>query len=171
VAGDLDHGLLELVEDDAHRIQHLVEARVEVGAVGGERDVARHVERDVVAHARDADTRPLELRPQLGLLPVHVVADASTGERAEAGSHERSLLALHRAVARDEARDRAGCRADDRLALRAGGPLLAGVRVEGRAGRHHGGKTESRKAQSVELTSRHLRHLPCLAACIMPIRA
>jgi hypothetical protein len=38
-AGHLDHGLLVLVENQRDRVQHLEEARVQVSAVGSERDV------------------------------------------------------------------------------------------------------------------------------------
>ena len=85
--------------------------------------------------AGDADARPLELRTQLGLLPVHVGADARARQGAEARTDERALLALHRAIARDQAHSSADGGSNHRLALRPRGALLARVRVHRRARR------------------------------------
>src|SRR5690606_30670341 len=121
---NLDDGLLELVQHDRDGVQHLVEARVQVRAVGREGDVAGHVQRDVVADARDADAGAIELLPQAHLLAIHVGSHARAGQGAQARTDQRTLLALHRAIARDETRDGARGGADHGLALRARRALL-----------------------------------------------
>ena len=106
------------------------------GAVGIEGDVARHHERDLVAGADDADAGALEEFSQLRVLVVHVSADRSTAQDADAGpDHGRlgGVLARERRDARGDAGPDAATEhaADRRLA----DALLARVRIRDTAGR------------------------------------
>ncbi len=94
VTGHLEQRLVELLQHQRHGVQHLEELGTKVGAVRLEGHVAGHVQRDVVAVARNAYARPLQLLAQLGLLPIHVVADGAASKRTDAGADQRVLAAF-----------------------------------------------------------------------------
>ena len=71
-----------------------------------------HVQRDVVADARDAHARALKLLAQLRFLPIHVLTDGAAGQCADARADQRALATLARVVARENAGHRARQRAD-----------------------------------------------------------
>ena len=75
VARHLDDRLIELVDDQADGIENFEEVRVQIGAVRRKSDVSRHVQRDVVTDARNADARAFELGAELGFLAILVGAD------------------------------------------------------------------------------------------------
>ena len=129
MASDLDHRLVELAECGGHLVEHGVEVRVDVGAVGGEGDAARHVEGDVVAHALDLDAGIGELRAQLALLLVLVVADRCAAEAADRSADGRIVELVTFA---QQADDRADAGADGRSAAGLGGVRVAGARAAGK---------------------------------------
>ena len=87
----LHHGLVVLHQGAADLVEHRVEARIQVGAVAGEGDAARHVEGDVVILAHHLDPGAGHLGAQRRLLPVLVVADGAAGHAADRGADEGVL--------------------------------------------------------------------------------
>src|SRR2546429_6279163 len=131
VAGDLDDGLVVFLRHLRDAVEHLEELRVQVRAAGAERDVAGHVEDDVLALARDRHAAVAHQSSQLVFLPVLVVADGAAGERADAGAHEGALPALLRVVAGNHPDRGARARADQRAEGRARRLFFSGVGIGG----------------------------------------
>ena len=61
MARDFDNCLIEFLQHFAHRIEHLKESGTEIRAVGRERYIARHVQRNVVTDASYADACSCQL--------------------------------------------------------------------------------------------------------------
>ena len=114
----------------ADRVQHVEKRRAQVRAVGREGHIAGHVERNVVADARNADARALELGTQRGFLAVLVIANRATGQRADAGKYQRTLTALDGVVTGDKANDGAGCRTDQGAFSGLAGFFFTRVRIQ-----------------------------------------
>src|SRR5690606_25808265 len=131
VAGDLDDGLVVLLDHIGDAAEHRVELRVQVRAVEAEGHVARHVQGDVVAVAGDADAGTLQLGAQRGLLAILVGTHGAAGQAADAGADQGVLAALDRALAGQQAGGRTDAGADQRTLAGAVHLLLAGIRVRG----------------------------------------
>src|SRR5690606_977175 len=101
--------------------------------IGGEGDVARHVEDDLVADAGDTDPGAAQLLAQPCLLTVHVLADPSACQAAYSGADQGPFPALLGIVAAEYADGRAGNRANASADGGLAGLLFAGVRVGGLA--------------------------------------
>src|SRR4029077_4233966 len=102
---------------------------VHVGTVGGEGDVARHGQGDVVALTDDLDARSRHARAQLLFLTVLVVADRAAGDPADRGSDQRVLEFV---TAREQADHRPGrspdtCAGARLVVFRTGRGLLHGL--------------------------------------------
>ncbi len=142
MARHLDDSLVEFLEDLPDRIQHVEERRPQIRAVGRESYVARHVQCDVVAHARDAHARARELFAQLGFLAVHVMTDGATGQRAYARADQRTLAPFDGIVTGDEADDGTCRRADQRALCGTACLGLARVGIQSLAARKQHGRPE-----------------------------
>ncbi|MCY1418007.1 hypothetical protein D9M71_335530 [compost metagenome] len=94
VADDLDAVLVELLEGVRQVVQRAVEGRRDVRRVGGEGDVARHDQLDVVALALDLHAGALHLPTQFGFLLVGVVAVARGGGAHRGGADQRTLATV-----------------------------------------------------------------------------
>jgi len=64
VARHFDDRLVKLLQYFADRVQHIEEISIQVRAVSRKRDIAWHVQRDVVTDTRNTDTCAFELGPQ-----------------------------------------------------------------------------------------------------------
>src|SRR5688572_29950517 len=113
VAGDLDHGLVVLLQRARDVVEHGIELRLEVGLVEVEGDAAGHVQRDVVALADHVDAGAGGLLAQRRFLAVLVVADGGTGEAADARADECALAALGGVIAAEQAGGDTGQRTDE----------------------------------------------------------
>ena len=106
-------------------VQHRHELRLQVAAVEGEGDVARHVQGDVVALADHVDAGTGHARAQRGFLAVLVGADRATGEAADAGADQRALATFGGIIASEQARGHAD-RGTDQCATAACGSDRSG---------------------------------------------
>ncbi len=61
MTGDFNECLIEFLQHQAHGIQYRVEAGIEISAIDGKCHIARHIQRNIVAVARDADSGTFEL--------------------------------------------------------------------------------------------------------------
>ncbi len=134
MAVHIHESLVEFAQHDGHRVQHLIEGRLDVRLIGGEGDVGRHVENDVVAMAGDRYAGALEAFAQLSFLVVHVEADAAARQCTEACANQHGLAGLYIGGRAEEgacggAEKGAGACADGGV----GNLLLAGIGI-GRAG-------------------------------------
>jgi hypothetical protein len=130
MAHDFHQRLLEFFQYQSDRIQHRVEVRPDVRLASCKGHVAGHVEDDVVSPAGDADAGTLQLRPQLCLLLVHVVAHTCPCQQADARS-DGGALAI---AAGNGTNDCTGCGTDGRALGCIGCFLFPGIRVDGLAG-------------------------------------
>ena len=128
----LDDRLVVFLEHQRHTAERVVELRVQISTIQRERDAARHVQRDVVADARNAHTGSFELLPQLGFLHVHVIAHTAAGNGAHTSTDQRVLQLV---AFRQQPCDCAGGRADTRTLRGLARLLFARVRIHRRAGR------------------------------------
>ena len=144
VAGHLNHGGLVFIKHFGHRIQHWIERRLHIGAVGGKGQVARHVEDDVLAITGNGNTGAFELLAQLGFLNVHVIAHATAGNRTDARPGQRTLFTFFGAVGSCNADQGPGYRADGCAGSCLRGLFFACVRVD-RAAARNGNRTRQRK--------------------------
>ena len=95
MTGDIHKRLIVLLQHFRHRAKRRVEALVQVRAIRGERDIARHDELDLVSRQfHDGNAGAAQLRSQLLGLMVHVSADAAAGERANARADQGVFLHL-----------------------------------------------------------------------------
>ena len=108
-----------------------MDLRLDVRPADVEGDAGRHAQQQIVALADDVDTGARGLAAQLGLLPVHIIADRAAGDRADARAED--LLGPVVAPADEVAEQIAAERARGDSDGGAGDALLAGVGV-GRAG-------------------------------------
>ena len=128
VAIHVDHGAVELLQHQRHRIQRRIEARHHRVLIGGEGDVRRHVQDDLVADAGDADAGAAQLLAQRRLVLVHGGADGAAGERADARADQRVAAVV---AAGQQADARAETGADRSAAQRVRNLLFAGIGVGG----------------------------------------
>ncbi len=155
MAGHFDDRLVEFLQHQRDRVQHVVEAGVDVRAVGLEGDVPGHVQDDVVAVARDADAAVLQLRAELRLLAVHVVADRAAGKSPGHAQLDGTPLALAGAVADDQADDGASGGADSGALGGLADFLVTGVGVVGHASSHQRAGKDHECGGSQELAAEH----------------
>jgi len=135
VAVHIHQRLIELAQHNGNRVQHIIEGRPDIRLVGGKGNVGGHVENDVLALAGDRYAGAFEALAQLGLLVVHVEADAAAGQRADPGAHQHRLAGLYigggtEKGARGGAEKGAGASADGGVR----NLLLAGIRIGGAGG-------------------------------------
>ncbi len=105
VAVDVDQGAVELTQNDCDGIERREELRLDGVLVDVESDRRRHVQNDAVAGTGNRNAGTLQLRAQLGFLLVHIVADAGTCERTDAGADQRGIAARSRRMTDEKTSD------------------------------------------------------------------
>ena len=115
------------------RIEDRIELRADVAAVDRERDIAGHIERDVVAHAGDTHTGAFELLAQLHFLLVHVVTNAAARQRTNAAHDQGALFPFAGVVTTDQPNSVTGRCTDRRPLGGITGLLFSGVWIQGGA--------------------------------------
>src|SRR5690554_4310985 len=94
VTDNLDAVLVEFLEHQNQGVQGVVEAGGDVGGAGGEGDVARHDQDQVVALTLHLHPGVDQGLTQLGFLLVHVGAVATRGQATHGGADQRALGAV-----------------------------------------------------------------------------
>ena len=130
MTGHFDDGLVVLRQHLADRIENTEKLRAQRRTVRVERDVPRHVQRDVVARSGHADTGPLQFGTKLGFLLIHVVPDGSARQGADTGTDQRVLTPFYGIVTRHQAGYGSGRRADKRALGRLARFRLPGIGVK-----------------------------------------
>ncbi len=160
--------LVELLQDQRDRVQHFEEVRPQIGTVRLERDVAGHVQCDVVAVARDTHAGTLQLLAQLGLLPIHVVAHGAAGKRADTRTDERILAPVPCVISRQDAGDSTHGSTDAGTGRGLADLLLVRIRVVGVAAGEHGRRGKTREREPDVSGFEHHEEPPQLGRCVRP---
>src|SRR5690606_19762137 len=94
MTNDLHTVLVVLSERGRQVIERTVEIAGNLRRVGGEGDVARHDQLDVITLALHFHTGALHAAPQFGLLLVGVIAVTGPGCTGNRGANQRALAAI-----------------------------------------------------------------------------
>src|SRR5690606_12178558 len=94
VTADVDHSLVIFADNDGDAIQHIVEVRLYLLTVDGERNVARHDQFEHVAFALHPHASAFELLAQLRLLLILIVTNATTDRRTRRSADQRALATV-----------------------------------------------------------------------------
>ncbi len=127
MAVHIDQCAVELVQHQCDRIERRVETGQDLILIRWEGDIGRHIQDDAVTHAGDGNAGSLQLRPQFGLLLVHVIADCAACESANTRPDERRIAAANRRVSDSKTGQRAKTGTNGGTARSVGNLLLARI--------------------------------------------
>ena len=151
MADHVHEGLGIGVEAARDIVEGLAELRLNVRPVETESHVCRHLQHDVVALALDVHAAARQFPAQLGLLTIHVVSDARTGQRPDAGADQSVLAPLFATIGVGQVAERSAAQsAGDGARAGVVADCLSGVGVDrGAGGQRPGADDTCRKGGPV----------------------